>query len=169
MDLLNHTEEITVAASPEAVWALVSDLEAHPRLGGSGEVQSLHRLDDGPLRPGLQFEAHEVVNVGPKVFDLTVRSEVVRVEPGRLLVWHTTSPTELGKPTVKLIEWAFSVREARDGAVLDHSIRIVMTSAWVTPFFRPVYSLIRGRKVKRGMAETLRRISTELGAGALTP
>jgi len=164
MDLLNVERETVIPRSVDEVWALVSDLESHPRIGGSGEVKTLRRLDSGALRAGSVFEANEVVHVGPKVFDLVVRSEVVKVELGRLLLWHTESPAEFGKPTVKLIEWTFQLREVPEGTALKHTIRIVMTSAWVTPLFKPVYMLIRGKKVGRGMSETLRRISTELSA-----
>jgi hypothetical protein len=48
------------------------------------------------------------------------------------------------------------------GTLLTHTLRIEMTSAWVTPLFKPVYALIRGNKVKRGMSVTLRRIGDEL-------
>ena len=163
MDLLSSATETVIAASPDAVWALVSDLTQHPRLGGSGEVKSLRVLDEGPLRAGTRFVATETVHVGPKVFQLpAVTSHVVAVEPARALVWQTDSPSEFGKPTVKLIEWSFQLRPVDGGTALRHTIRIQMTSAWVTPFFKPVYAVMRGKKVARGMAETLNRISTEV-------
>ena len=169
MDLLNVDTEIVIPATPDAVWAVVSDLTSHPRLGGSGEVQSLRVLDEGPLRVGMRFVATEVVHVGPKVFELpAVTSSVVAVEAGRLLRWQTDSPSEFGKPTVKLIEWSFELRPVAEGTTLRHTIRIVMTSAWVTPFFKPLYSLMRGKKVARGMSETLRRISAEVTSAAPT-
>ena len=162
MDLLRNTTETVIPASPDAVWGLVSNFGTHARLGGSNEVKTLRRLDDGPLRVGSELVATEVVHVAGKVFDLSVRSEVVRLEPGHLLVWHTDSPKEFPPPAVSLIEWAFELRPVAGGTALIHSIRMTLASPWVTPFFRPVYSLIRGRKVKRGMDETMRRISAEL-------
>jgi uncharacterized protein YndB with AHSA1/START domain len=169
MDLLNVTHETVIPAGPAEVWALISDLEAHPRLAGSGEVQRVTRIDEGPLREGLGFTVDEVVLVGPKQFDLSVTSHVTSVVPDRLLAWETDSPTEFGKPTVRLIAWTYELAETPEGTRLRHTLRIVMTSSWVTPFFRPVYSLIRGKKVRRGMAETLRRISAEVTQPSLAP
>jgi uncharacterized protein YndB with AHSA1/START domain len=160
--LIDVVRETVIPCSPDAVWALVSDLESHPRLGGSGEVQTLRVVDEGPLRAGTRVVATEVVHVGPKSYDLTVRSQVVGLEPGRRLVWQTESPEEFGKPTVRLIEWSFAVQPVPQGTLLTHTLRIEMTSAWVTPLFKPVYALIRGNKVKRGMSVTLRRIGDEL-------
>src|SRR5439155_10954917 len=39
-----NREETTVKASPEAVFAFVSDLTGHAELAGSGEVKSLRRV-----------------------------------------------------------------------------------------------------------------------------
>lgn len=161
MDLLRNTVTTTVPADPAAVWKLISDFRAHARLGGSNEVQTLQRVDDGPLHVGSQFVASEIVHVAGKTFDLSVRSEITRFEPNRLLVWHTDSPKEFPPPAVSLIEWSFSLEPVDEGTLLTHSIRMKLASAWVAPFFRPIYWVIRGRKVKRGMAETLRRISAE--------
>lgn len=162
MDLLRNTVTTTIPADPVAVWELVSDFTAHARLGGSNEVQTLQRVDDGPLRVGSQFVATEIVHVAGKVFDLSVRSEITHLEPNRLLVWRTDSPKEFPPPAVSLIEWSFALRPVDEGTELTHSIRMTLASAWVAPLFRPIYWVIRGRKVKRGMAETLRRISAEL-------
>lgn len=164
MDLLRQTITTTIPASPDVVWDLISDFDAHARLGGSNEVQTLLSLDDKPLRVGSRFVATEVVHVAGKVYDLNVNSEITGLEPGRLLTWHTDSPKEFPPPAVSLIEWSFALEPVDGGTALTHSIRMTLASAWVTPFFAPIYWLIRGRKVTRGMAETLRRISAELAA-----
>ena len=58
-----NREVATLKASPEAVFALVSDLSGHAELAGSGEVKSLRRIGDGPLGVGAKFEADEEIRM----------------------------------------------------------------------------------------------------------
>ena len=51
-----NREEANVDAPPEAVFAVVSDLASHAGLAGSGEVNAVRRLDDGPLGVGATFQ-----------------------------------------------------------------------------------------------------------------
>jgi len=77
--------ETTVAAPPQAVWEVLSDVREMPRL--SDELVRMVPLGGGPLRPGQTCLG--VNRRGPVVWP--TRSVVAQVEPGRLLSWDTTS------------------------------------------------------------------------------
>ena len=45
-------DRVQVAASPEAVWKVIADIEGHARLAGSGEILAVRF--QGPLRVGAE-------------------------------------------------------------------------------------------------------------------
>lgn len=77
--------ETTVAASPQAVWGVLSDPREMPRL--SDELVRMVPLGGSDLRPGRTCLG--VNRRGPVVWP--TRSVVAEVEPGRLLSWDTLS------------------------------------------------------------------------------
>lgn len=48
------SEQVTIAASPDAVWQVVADIEDHARLAGSGEIRAIRVA--GPVAAGMVFE-----------------------------------------------------------------------------------------------------------------
>lgn len=67
--------EIEIAASPEAVWEVLTAFERWP--GWNRDVKSMSI--DGPVRPGTVFRW----KAGPG----TIRSTIQQVEPPRLIAW----------------------------------------------------------------------------------
>jgi hypothetical protein len=56
-------DRVQVAASPEAVWKVIADIEGHARLAGSSEILAIRF--QGPLRVGAGWEADErITGVG---------------------------------------------------------------------------------------------------------
>ena len=74
---------MTVAAPPEVVFAIVANPHQHPRIDGSGSVQS---LIEGPehVTKGDRF------HVGMKLFGLpyTITNKVVEYERDRRIAWR---------------------------------------------------------------------------------
>jgi hypothetical protein len=66
---------VQIAAEPELVWAILSDLEAWPRWRGAVKDLSLH----GPVAPGTTF----VWKAGPG----RITSTLVEVDPVRAIAW----------------------------------------------------------------------------------
>lgn len=71
---------LDIAASAERVWALTLDIENWPSL--TPTMQSVTRLDDGPLRIGSRARV-EQPRMRPAVWTVTA------LEPGSRFVWET--------------------------------------------------------------------------------
>lgn len=106
---------IRVGVPPERVWAVVSDIERHPALAGSGEVRAV-RLD-GPVRVGTIFEGEiEVGSVGT----FTSRNVVEEMDRPRRLAWVSYPPLDDDETDDHQIEvhWSFDLAPT-DGAGTD--------------------------------------------------
>ncbi|MGW1887356.1 SRPBCC family protein [Streptomyces sp. NPDC001970] len=98
---------IWIAAPPERVWGLVTDIELMPRL--SAELQSVEWLDGGTRpAPGARFmgrSRHEALG------EWATTSHVVEYEPPRVFTWAVEDP----KQPAAL--WRFTL-EPKDGGTL---------------------------------------------------
>jgi uncharacterized membrane protein len=74
---------IDIAASPDRVWSIMSDVERWPEWTPS--VTSVKRLDDGPLAVGRRASIRQ-----PKLLPATW--QVIALEPGRSFTWTTRAP-----------------------------------------------------------------------------
>jgi len=74
---------MTVAAPPEVVFAIVANPHQHPRIDGSGSVQS---LIEGPEH----VTKGDTFHVGMKLFGLpyTITNKVVEYERDRRIAWR---------------------------------------------------------------------------------
>ena len=88
---------IEIAASPERVWALVSDIERWPDWTPS--MKSVKRLDIGPLAVGSRARVHQ-----PKL--LPADWVVTKLEAGRGFDWTTRSLglTAIGRHWIDAID-----------------------------------------------------------------
>jgi uncharacterized protein YndB with AHSA1/START domain len=98
-----------IAAPPEQVWPLVSDIELMPRM--SSELQHVEWLD-GRTAPalGARFigrSKHEALG------EWTTTSHIVEYEPPRLLAWSVENPQD---PTAI---WRFTLEPQGSGTLLS--------------------------------------------------
>ena len=152
-----HREEVTVHASPQSVFAIVSDVAGHPKLAGSGEVKTLRRVDDGPVGVGAKFEAEEEIRVLGRTQKMTAASEVVQYEPPTVVSW-TSMPSVPPKP--RRIQWWFRLSPDAEGTRVVHDCEVDFGSAAVNMLVRLPYAAARGGAVKRGMRKTLENLRT---------
>jgi uncharacterized membrane protein len=84
---------VSVQAPVEALWAVVKDVEAWPRLTES--VTSVERLDGGPLRVGMRVRVHQP-KLPPATWKVTELVENERfVWKARGLGFSTTATHEV--------------------------------------------------------------------------
>jgi len=77
--------ETTIAATPDQVWAVLSDLDRMPEL--STELVKMVPLLRGGLRLGQQY-----IGINKRKWVVwPTRNKVVTFEPGKALAWHTAT------------------------------------------------------------------------------
>src|SRR5438093_6605861 len=155
----NNREETSVNATPEAVFAVVSDLSDHAALAGSGEVKSLRRVGDGPLGVGAKFEADEEIRVMGRTTKMTTSSELVEFEPPTVVSW-TSMPSVPPKP--RRIQWWFRLTPDGESTRVIHECEVDFGPA-ANIMVRGPYALMRGGAVKRGMRKTLENLQAKVG------
>jgi len=105
---------IVIAAPPERVWELVSDIELIPRT--SPELQSVEWLDDrnGPGL-GARFAGH---NKHQTFGEWSTVSVVVEYEPPRVFAWA------VGDPDWPSATWRFSLESRPGGTLLRQWVQV---------------------------------------------
>ena len=122
--LFHSSAEIHVAAPPETVYEVISDL---PRSGEwSPECEGGEWVAGEPARVGAVFEGKnsrspDVVAWAPVVRGTwTTRAEVVAAEPGRTFRWAMLTKAGERQDSV----WGYDIRPADGGSVLTHHFRM---------------------------------------------
>lgn len=147
------TEEAVIMASPETVWAIVTDVGGHPELAGSGEIASI-RLS-GPVGLGSTWEAD--IRVPRLDQPFVARSEVLVFDPPREFSWSSEPPPMVdGEPeSAPHVTWWFRLGPQGSGTLVKHAFRVVepkVGAQELTNFFE---STNRADSIRAGMRKTL--------------
>lgn len=103
-----------IAATPEQVWPVVSDIARLP--AGSSELRAVQWLDGATApAPGARFHGH---NRNDVLGDWTTTSHVIECEPGRAFAWAVQDPAE---PNAT---WSFTLEPRDGGTELSYRVRI---------------------------------------------
>lgn len=106
--------EVHVDASPEAVWALVTDINLPARF--SSEFQGAEWLDGvTEAKVGAWFAGH---NKHPAIGEWTTTSEIVACEPYREFAWSVGGAAEAAAT------WRFELEPDGDGTRLRQHMRM---------------------------------------------
>lgn len=144
---LEHSVEIE--ASPDAVWALVSDVTRTPEW--SPVVRRIEWLDGGDrARPGARFKGHNRFNG----FRWSRECEVSEAEPGRVFAFST-----FGKQGEEQTRWRYAIEPEADGSRVTLAYEIVTTPRWVR-FLRklPGGKSTNERQARQNLEESLQRL-----------
>ena len=153
-----HREMATVQATPAEVFAIVSNLNDHAQLSGSGEVKALRQVGDEPLGVGARFEANEEITVMGRTTKMVATSQIVEYDPPTVVSW-TSMPSVPPKP--RRIQWWFRLAPSGGGTRVEHECQVDFGSV-VNVLVRGPYALMRGGAVKRGMRQTMVNLREKL-------
>ena len=121
MLILHHQAETDIAAPPEVVFAVCSDVSRHTELSGSGEVLQVHILSEGPVGIGTRFTADEDLTFGPSRMQMVAQSEVVEFDRPWSFSWI---PIPGKGPKPKRIQWWFRLTPNGQGTHVVHEVQV---------------------------------------------
>lgn len=148
------SRDTTVDASPEAVFAIVSDQEQHKRLAGSGELVDIRKVTPGPIGLGSVFEANESIQFGDRRMEFLARSIVVTFSPPNTISWIPTPPLPLRR-----IQWWFRLSPAGEGTKVVHEVEVDLGDEAFDMFGDAEnFRTTRGADMARGMEKTLENL-----------
>ena len=144
--------ETTIAAAPEQVWAVLSDLDRMPEL--SDELVKMVPLKRGGLRVGQQYLG---INKRKWVYWPT-RSRVETLEPERSLAWHTTSSGAT---------WIYELAAEGEGTRVVHRRPVPGGVTLTSKAFAPLFlggSVEHADELEGHMGQTLARLKAAVEA-----
>ena len=134
-----HTiSEISINASPETVFGIVSDFAKHKEFAGLEELLNVRTLTEGPIGLGSIIEVDEAVQMGPNTIELTTKSVVVGYNSPKTLTWVVVPPFPLRR-----VQWWFQLNQQGDSTTLVHEVEVDLGEA--AEQFGGVETFIAGR------------------------
>ena len=112
----NHSDSITIAAPPEQVYAIVSDIT---RIGELSPVCKASAWDDPAQagKEGVWFTGHNVIND----FSWDTRCKVVVAAPGREFAWINYGPNG----DVELVRWGYTFEPDGGGTKVTEAWKVL--------------------------------------------
>ena len=147
------TREISINATPETVFGIISDFTRHKELAGLGELVNVRILTDGPIGLGSMIEADEAVQMGDNTIELSTKSVVVGFNSPNNLSWIVVPPFPLRR-----VQWWFRLTQQGDTTTLIHEVEVDLGEA--AEQFGGVETFVAGRgaAVATGMQKTLENV-----------
>ena len=147
------TREISINATPETVFGIISDFTRHKELAGLGELVNVQILTDGPIGLGSVIEADEAVQMGDNTIELSTKSVVVGFNSPNNLSWIVVPPFPLRR-----VQWWFRLTQQGDTTTLIHEVEVDLGEA--AEQFGGVETFVAGRgaALATGMQKTLENV-----------
>lgn len=142
------TVEREIAASPEAIFALLVDPSRHREIDGSGTVRD-PRGEPQTLRLGSRFGMSMRMGV-----PYAMVSTVIEFEQDRRIAWQTNGPTVIGKYFGGRI-WRYVLEPTATGTHVSETWDITHESAVTKPLVRAARDA-----TAKNMAASLDRIAS---------
>ena len=151
MQTLDHDEvSIVIAAAPEQVYALVSDVTRMPEF--SPELLECQWLDGATQAAvGVRFSARNKVTRGPSWVNKPV---ITALEPGRAISWARTEPFG------GTVEWSYRFEPTEGGTRVSESYRVTKPISRIGWLLIGTMSATKDRRgqLRTGMHATLERL-----------
>lgn len=147
------TQEISINASPETVFGIISDFARHKEFAGLKELLNVRNLTEGPIGLGSIIEVDEAVQMGPNTIELTTKSVVVGYNSPNTISWIVLPPFPLRR-----VQWWFQLSQQGDRTTLVHEVEVDLGEA--AEQFGGVETFIAGRgaALTTGIQKTLENV-----------
>lgn len=154
-------ESVTIAAPPEVVWGLITDISRHPEFAGPRSITKEIEFS-GPLAVGARWTAHE--KFGPQKFDAP--SEVTALDEGKTLEWVSFPPMkEEDRGDGGRVVWGYLVEPDSYGTRLEHHMTVFEPRKGAFTL-KALYALLRlPAKQRQGGLTTLRNVKAAAESG----
>jgi carbon monoxide dehydrogenase subunit G len=149
------TQEISISASPEAVFGIISDFSRHKEIAGLGELVTVTKLTEGAIGLGSMIEASEAVQMGDQTIELSTTSVVVGHSAPNLLSWVVVPPFPLRR-----VQWWFRLSQQGEGTTLVHEIEVDLGDAAEQFGGVETFKAGRGAAAASGMQQSLENIKS---------
>jgi uncharacterized protein YndB with AHSA1/START domain len=143
--------ERVIPASPEAIFAIISDPNRHREIDGSGTVRDAKRVPE-KLRLGSTFGMNMKMGV-----PYAMKSTVIDYEENRRLAWQTTAPVGFVDWLAGGRVWRYELELVDGGTKVTESWDISQEAVFTRPIVRRA-----AKETSRNMAKTLERIEAVL-------
>jgi uncharacterized protein YndB with AHSA1/START domain len=147
-------ESITIAASPDVVWGLISDISRHPEFAGPKSITKAIEFD-GEVAVGARWTAHE--KFGPQKFDAP--SEITAVDPGKSFEWVSFPPMkDEDRGEGGRVVWGYRLEPGGEGSTLEHYMTVLEPKRGARVLKAMYMVLSLPKKQREGGLTTLRNI-----------
>ena len=154
------SKDTIIDASPEAIFAIVSDLTQHHKLAGSGELVEIRKVTPGPIGLGSVVEANESIQFGDRFMEFLARSIVVSFNPPKTFSWIPTPPLP-----IRRIQWWFHLSPAGQGTKVMHEVEVDLGDESFEMFGGAEnFKATRGADIASGMEKTLENVRKAVSA-----
>jgi uncharacterized protein YndB with AHSA1/START domain len=152
--LVEIEDNIHIDATPDRVWAMVTDIRRHPEFAGPKSITKEIEFD-GDLVPGARWIAHE--RFGPQKFDAP--SEITHVDFERRLAWVSFPPMkDADRGEGGKVLWSYALEPDDDGTRLSHHMQVLPPERGAGRL-KLMYAVFRlPSKQRQGVATTLSNI-----------
>ena len=159
----SHSTEITINASPQAVFDIVADPSRHKELAGSGELNVVRQEPAGPVGTGTHLLVEETVKMADgSGMDLTADSIVVTYGPPNSFSWivNPALPEQ-----IRRMQWWFRISPQGSGSKVVHEVEVDWGDLQneMLKGLRDNYEQVRAGVVRDGMSKTLQNLKRMAG------
>ncbi len=156
----SYSSEVTINATPQAIFDIVSDPGKHAGLAGSEELKKITQMPSGPVGPGTHILAEETVMMADGTgMDLTADSIVVTFDAPNSFSWivNPALPEQ-----VRRMQWWFRMIPDGDSTKVVHEVEVDwgnLTHEMLVGL-RDNYEQIRAGVVRTGMDKTVTNLKS---------
>ncbi|MBI2866871.1 MAG: SRPBCC family protein [Chloroflexi bacterium] len=153
-----YRTEISVNASPQAIFDIVSNPARHVELAGSREPKKISHQPPGPVGTGTHILAEETVRMADgSTMDLTADSVVVTYDRPKSFSWivNPALPEQ-----VRRMQWWFRLFPDGNGTKVVHEVEVDFGDLQneMLKGLKDNYEQVRAGVVRAGMAKTMENL-----------